>query len=70
MTKKDLIVEYLKENLTNSTNGFVSPTDIGMNVLDKMYTSASSAACYHLKDLLKDGIVERNKKGLYKLRSL
>lgn len=71
--KKDRVLNYLKEAKIYDINNFFdfgwrSPTEIGRNALGASYDAASSKACPVLSSLVKEGLVERQKPGVYRLK--
>lgn len=66
--KKKLVLDYLATKRMRTGDWF-SPTVIGEDVLSpSAATSGSSVASPVCKNLVKDGLVERNKRGWYRLK--
>lgn len=53
--------------LSEAGDMWISPTEIGLAIGKKEYTSASSWASSSLKPLVQKGLVKRSSKGRYKL---
>lgn len=58
--------EKILRQLKATPNEFVSPTKIGI-AIGWPYSQASSRVCSKLKRFVKDGLVERDSKGKYKI---
>lgn len=71
--KKDRVLNYLQAAKIYDINNFFdfgwrSPTEIGREALGASYENASSKACPVLSELVREGLVERQKPGLYRLK--